>query len=885
MTSPVPVHFDGHNINIITEDSPSMCKDRTKSMSIGIGYRKKNKKRKKGNRNAKLAEVQSVAVKRPVVVGGSTAKSPTHSISYSLSPVTSNKDNERKDTASSAIKSGVSYKAKAFKDALHAAPSPPTAGGADRENDRESHSAAKSTVSPPKKQGINPNAKPFVMTQGSAQSNGAKNSTNKMSMSNTRHREDYQPPPRLQNRNGAKGRPLPRSSPSKHHPNNNGRQQRQTPRITDAQLIAQGFNPADFGSHDDEAFDEEHGDEQRYQLKGGKVGDRRNLFKTELCREWSTSGWCYYNKRCSFAHGLHELRPVFRSKKWRTKRCRNWHTTGYCPYEHRCQFLHDQSPPRRMTDYAQTNARAMAAAQQRLKPLYFHYQVDCERDTADGNDPAAGSDGRKSQKEATPGSSASRQGSAGLEHVDSRKLYRSVADRKEAAESDDAAFKKKKSVKNAVITPFTPSAAVYPAPSGGFEVGPVAAAPFQGYPVGAAPPSALSMVDGLSANQAALFNAINVPLPSLPAASPAMTAASLVPPLTAFPPSIDPTIYMTFTPSPENVMASDVHSTAMAAMPSLALPETRDAAAMVPDVEMPASLTPPPTTAIGAKYGDPMLLYNKMKVESARQQMAHQQHQRRFRNINQITMAFADIASSPSCGLDDAALMDLLPNDPFVAPRHGDKESDDQKENVQPPEDDDRRGDSYDGDGAAVASRPSASPAERSNGDRSANSRPSGGGDAATDDAKADDDGEEQSHLLSMAGILPPCPPALQLQQSPAVQSVDSVVWGAVNAAFLANASPAVQHRQSLQAAMAQQAHDFAHQHAAAAVQPSSFANYGPPHGSFAYNVPAAMISPQIEALRAQPPATLMTAAATETDSASATVSRSGGDASAAIFN
>jgi len=74
------------------------------------------------------------------------------------------------------------------------------------------------------------------------------------------------------------------------------------------------------------------------------LDQRRVLYKTELCREWMASGWCYYEKRCSFAHSVNELRPVARSKKWRTKRCRNWHTTGYCPYQHRCQFLHSQAP-------------------------------------------------------------------------------------------------------------------------------------------------------------------------------------------------------------------------------------------------------------------------------------------------------------------------------------------------------------------------------------------------------------------------------------------------------------------------------------------------------------------------------------------------------------
>eukprot|EP01084_Bolivina_argentea_P030689 56824_1 len=99
------------------------------------------------------------------------------------------------------------------------------------------------------------------------------------------------------------------------------------------QLIAGGLDPNEFGSHDDVGFDD---DDSGNGNRNNNGKDRQNLYKTELCREWSTSGWCYYNKRCSFAHGLQELRPVFRSKQWRTKRCRNWHTTGYCPYEHRC---------------------------------------------------------------------------------------------------------------------------------------------------------------------------------------------------------------------------------------------------------------------------------------------------------------------------------------------------------------------------------------------------------------------------------------------------------------------------------------------------------------------------------------------------------------------
>eukprot|EP01084_Bolivina_argentea_P081987 148461_1 len=63
---PVPVHFDGHNINIITEDSPSTCKNRTKSMG---GFSKKNNRRnngkygnnKRGSNNNKTQIVNKIA--------------------------------------------------------------------------------------------------------------------------------------------------------------------------------------------------------------------------------------------------------------------------------------------------------------------------------------------------------------------------------------------------------------------------------------------------------------------------------------------------------------------------------------------------------------------------------------------------------------------------------------------------------------------------------------------------------------------------------------------------------------------------------------------------------------------------------------------------------
>ena len=59
--------------------------------------------------------------------------------------------------------------------------------------------------------------------------------------------------------------------------------------------------------------------------------------------------------------------------------------------------MHDQSPPRRISDYATANARALVAAQQRMQPLYFHYQVDCNRDETPEDEDHNGDDKRHQQ--------------------------------------------------------------------------------------------------------------------------------------------------------------------------------------------------------------------------------------------------------------------------------------------------------------------------------------------------------------------------------------------------------------------------------------------------------------------------------------------------------
>lgn len=47
-----------------------------------------------------------------------------------------------------------------------------------------------------------------------------------------------------------------------------------------------------------------------------------------------------YGKRCRYAHGREELRPVLRSNQYKTKICKAYHDNGSCSYGIRCTFIH-----------------------------------------------------------------------------------------------------------------------------------------------------------------------------------------------------------------------------------------------------------------------------------------------------------------------------------------------------------------------------------------------------------------------------------------------------------------------------------------------------------------------------------------------------------------
>lgn len=73
--------------------------------------------------------------------------------------------------------------------------------------------------------------------------------------------------------------------------------------------------------------------------------------KSQLCKKFVEHGYCPYEKRCKFAHGLHELKKNHQANcKYKTKTCGGFLQEGFCPYGNRCNFIHPPAlttaPPR-----------------------------------------------------------------------------------------------------------------------------------------------------------------------------------------------------------------------------------------------------------------------------------------------------------------------------------------------------------------------------------------------------------------------------------------------------------------------------------------------------------------------------------------------------------
>jgi hypothetical protein len=82
----------------------------------------------------------------------------------------------------------------------------------------------------------------------------------------------------------------------------------------------------------------------RMRKNGRKDGSasRALTYKTEICRSHHDLGYCEYEDKCQFAHGVEQLRPRKFSPKYKTQLCKNYHKFGNCRFGSRCQFIHDE---------------------------------------------------------------------------------------------------------------------------------------------------------------------------------------------------------------------------------------------------------------------------------------------------------------------------------------------------------------------------------------------------------------------------------------------------------------------------------------------------------------------------------------------------------------
>ena len=103
--------------------------------------------------------------------------------------------------------------------------------------------------------------------------------------------------------------------------------------------------------------------------------DTKTKFKTELCRNW-TQGICEFGHKCTFAHGIDELRKKESlNDNYRTKKCKQFHELGVCQYGNRCQFKHvDRSPAdikqNEVISTASSSPREVSPAGKRRLPVF-----------------------------------------------------------------------------------------------------------------------------------------------------------------------------------------------------------------------------------------------------------------------------------------------------------------------------------------------------------------------------------------------------------------------------------------------------------------------------------------------------------------------------------
>ncbi|CAE7702238.1 CTH1, partial [Symbiodinium necroappetens] len=76
---------------------------------------------------------------------------------------------------------------------------------------------------------------------------------------------------------------------------------------------------------------------------------RQPVKQTELCAFFA-EGKCTRGNRCTFAHGIAQLRP--RPDLYKTRLCSSWALLQRCPYGESCTHAHGEEELRTIGDFA-----------------------------------------------------------------------------------------------------------------------------------------------------------------------------------------------------------------------------------------------------------------------------------------------------------------------------------------------------------------------------------------------------------------------------------------------------------------------------------------------------------------------------------------------------
>lgn len=80
-------------------------------------------------------------------------------------------------------------------------------------------------------------------------------------------------------------------------------------------------------------------------------------------------GYCPYENRCKFAHGIEELRAKDThgtSELYRTRKCKVFYERHECKFGERCNFMHES---RKISDILSNNGLVRSAIRQNFKEI------------------------------------------------------------------------------------------------------------------------------------------------------------------------------------------------------------------------------------------------------------------------------------------------------------------------------------------------------------------------------------------------------------------------------------------------------------------------------------------------------------------------------------